>query len=76
MVGTIVNTGAIIIGTVAGSILKKGIKAKYQEALFNAMGFAAIALGINSIVNNLPNSVATRFYLLLAWLWVAWWGQC
>jgi uncharacterized membrane protein YqgA involved in biofilm formation len=56
MIGTIVNTGAIIIGTVAGSILKKGIKVKYQEALFNAMGFAALALGINSIVNNLPNS--------------------
>lgn len=56
MVGTIVNTGAIMIGTVAGSILKKGIKVKYQEALFNAMGFAATALGINSIVNNLPNS--------------------
>jgi uncharacterized protein len=56
MVGTIVNTGAIIIGTLAGSILKKGIKVKYQEALFNAMGFAAMALGINSIVNNLPNS--------------------
>jgi uncharacterized membrane protein YqgA involved in biofilm formation len=56
MIGTIVNTGAIIIGTIAGSILKKGIKVKYQEALFNAMGFAATALGINSIVNNLPNS--------------------
>ena len=56
MIGTIVNTGAIIIGSVAGSILKKGIKVKYQEALFNAMGFAATALGINSIVNNLPNS--------------------
>jgi uncharacterized membrane protein YqgA involved in biofilm formation len=56
MIGTIVNTGAIIIGSVAGSILKKGIKVKYQEALFNAMGFAAMALGINSIVNNLPNS--------------------
>lgn len=56
MIGTIVNTGAIMIGTVAGSILKKGIKVKYQEALFNAMGFAATALGINSVVNNLPNS--------------------
>lgn len=56
MVGTIVNTGAIIVGTLAGSILKKGIKVKYQEALFNAMGFAAVALGMNSIVNNLSNS--------------------
>lgn len=56
MLGTIVNTATIIIGTVAGSIVKRGIKEEYQEALFNAMGFAAAALGINAIVNNLPNS--------------------
>lgn len=56
MLGTIINTATIIIGTVAGSIVKRGIKEEYQEALFNAMGFAAAALGINAIVNNLPNS--------------------
>ena len=56
MLGTIVNTGTIIIGTIAGCVVKKGIKEGYQEALFNAMGFAAVALGINAIVNNMPGS--------------------
>lgn len=56
MLGTIVNTGTIIIGTTAGCVVKKGIKDKYQEALFNAMGFAATALGINAIVSHMNGS--------------------
>lgn len=56
MIGTIVNTGAIIVGSIAGSILKKGIKEKYQDTLFNAMGLAAAGLGINAIVGNMPDS--------------------
>jgi len=56
MLGTIVNTLAIAVGAIIGSILKKGIKEKYQEALFNAMGFAALALGVNAIVSHMPDS--------------------
>ena len=56
MLGTIVNTGTIIIGTIAGCVVKKGIKDEYQGALFNAMGFAATALGINAIVSNMSGS--------------------
>ena len=56
MLGTIVNTGTILAGSVLGSFLRKGIKEEYQGALFNAMGLAATALGINSIVSNMPKS--------------------
>ncbi len=56
MLGTIVNTTTIVVGSVCGSLLKKGIKKEYQEALFNAMGLAATMLGINSVVNNMPKS--------------------
>lgn len=56
MIGTIVNTIAIIIGSALGSLLKKGIKEEYQTALFTAMGFAAVALGINAVVQNMHNS--------------------
>lgn len=56
MIGTIVNTICILVGSVIGSYLKKGIKEEYQSALFTAMGFSAAALGINAIVQNLPNS--------------------
>jgi uncharacterized membrane protein YqgA involved in biofilm formation len=57
MIGTIVNTIAILVGSVAGSFLKKGIKEEYKSALFTAMGFAAVALGVNAVVQNMPNSV-------------------
>ncbi|MEK4626867.1 MAG: DUF554 domain-containing protein [Solibacillus sp.] len=56
MFGTIVNTVLIILGTLIGAAVKKGIRKEYQTALFNAMGFAALALGANAIVENMPNS--------------------
>ncbi len=56
MLGTFVNVGAIIIGTIIGFLLKRGIKEQYQEALFNAMGLAAVALGIKTIASNMGNS--------------------
>lgn len=56
MLGTIVNTGTILAGSLLGSFLRKGIKEEYQGALFNAMGLAATTLGINSIVANMPKS--------------------
>lgn len=56
MIGTITNVIAILVGSAIGSWLKKGIKEEYQGALFTAMGFAATALGINAIVQNLPHS--------------------
>lgn len=56
MLGTIVNTGAIIAGSVVGSVVKKGIKPQYQDALFTAMGLAATGIGVNSIVHSMPDS--------------------
>lgn len=56
MIGTVVNTGTILAGSILGSIVKKGIKEEYQGALFTAMGLAATGLGINSIVQNMPKS--------------------
>ena len=42
MIGTIVNTCCIIVGSVAGSILRRGIKEEYQEALFTALGVCTL----------------------------------
>lgn len=56
MIGTIFNTCMIITGSIVGSLLKKGLKEKQQAVLFDAMGLAACGIGINSIVNNMPNS--------------------
>lgn len=64
MIGTIVNTGTILAGSAIGSILRKGIKEKYQNALYNAMGFAATALGINAVVTNMGNSTFPVLFIL------------
>lgn len=56
MLGTIVNTCTILLGSLIGSILKKGIKEKYQGALFNAMGLAACAIGINAVSSHMGKS--------------------
>lgn len=56
MIGTIVNTIAILIGSALGSYFKRGIKEEYQTALMTAMGFAAVAIGINAVVQNMPHS--------------------
>lgn len=56
MLGTIVNTSTILAGSVIGSVFKKGLKEKHQNALFTAMGLAAAGLGINAVVQNMPKS--------------------
>lgn len=56
MIGTIVNTATILTGSLIGSVVNKGIKEEYQGALFNAMGLAALMLGINAVVGHMPDS--------------------
>ena len=38
MLGTIVNTSAILAGSLLGSALRRGLAEKYQQALYTAMG--------------------------------------
>ncbi len=61
MIGTIANTSTILLGSLAGSTLRKGIGEKYKAILMDAMGLAASALGINSIVQAMPQS---RYHVL------------
>lgn len=56
MIGTLVNTGTILAGSILGSVLRHGIKEKYQNCLYNAMGLAALGLGINSVTSNMSES--------------------
>lgn len=56
MIGTIVNASAILIGSLVGSVVNKGLKPAWQSALFNAMGLAALMLGINAAVSNMAGS--------------------
>lgn len=56
MIGTIANASTILIGSVVGSALKKGIGEGYKTVMMDAMGLAATALGINAIVQAMPDS--------------------
>ena len=64
MLGTIVNTACIIVGTVVGSLLKKGLGEKYQTVLYNAMGLASLALGASTFVQNMPKSEFPVLFIL------------
>lgn len=56
MLGTIVNTGTILAGSLAGSMFKRGIGKKYEHALFTACGLSAFGIGINTVASNMPKS--------------------
>ena len=56
MLGTIVNTCTIVVGTLVGVALHKGIKEKYKNVLYDALGLACFAIGLNAVVTNLPKS--------------------
>lgn len=46
MLGTIVNTLAIVVGSLLGLFFKKGIPKRYNETLIKALGLAVILIGI------------------------------
>lgn len=56
MIGTFVNTGTILAGSLIGGLLRKGINDRYRDALYNAMGLAAVGIGMNAVVRNMPES--------------------
>ena len=64
MVGTLVNTGCIIAGSVIGSVLKRGIRPKYKDSLYVAMGICSLALGVNACVRNIPNSAYPVLFIV------------
>ncbi len=56
MIGTIVNTTTIVVGTIVGSLLHRGIKEKYKTTLYDALGLASLAIGLNATITHFPKS--------------------
>ena len=50
MIGTFVNVGTIIVGSLIGGLFKKIMSDRVNKALYVAMGLAAFGLGINAVV--------------------------
>ena len=56
MIGTFVNMGTIIAGSLIGGCFKRVLREEHTNCLFTAMGLAAFGLGINAVVQNMPDS--------------------
>lgn len=56
MLGTIVNTAAIVVGSVAGSVMHRGIGERYKRALYDSLGLASLAIGLNATITHFPQS--------------------
>jgi hypothetical protein len=56
MIGTIVNTATIILGTIVGTVLHRGVKEKYRDTLYTALGLASLAIGLNATIGHFGQS--------------------
>ena len=56
MIGTFANAGAIIIGSLIGGLFKKIMSDTLNEKLLTTMGLAALGIGLNSVIHNMPKS--------------------
>lgn len=56
MVGTIVNTCCIIVGTIVGTLLHRGIREQYKQTLYTGLGLASLAIGLNATLTHLSES--------------------
>lgn len=52
-VGTLVNTGAIIAGGLAGSLLKKGLPERYKNIVMQAIGLSVLFIGISGALQGI-----------------------
>ena len=50
MIGVIVNTIAVIIGSLAGLLFRKGIPQKYKDAIMQAIGLCTIYIGVQGLM--------------------------
>ena len=47
MIGTIVNTCTIIVGSIVAAAMNRGIKEKYKETIYTGLGLACLGIGLN-----------------------------
>lgn len=53
MTGTIVNAAAIIVGTLVGLLVKKGLPDEKEKAIMKIMGLAVMVIGINGVISSM-----------------------
>ena len=50
MIGTLINAAAIILGTVIGLLLRKGIPQRFQDTIGQGQGLCVILIGLSSAI--------------------------
>ncbi len=64
MLGTIVNTCTIIVGSAFGAVVREGIGDRYKTSMFNALGLACLVLGMNASLPNIAKSEYPVMFIL------------
>ena len=50
MIATLINAAAIILGSLIGLLIRKGIKDEYRKVVFTAAGLTSLAIGIQMVL--------------------------
>lgn len=62
--GTIANSGAIVVGALCGVLLKKGLPQRWQETMMQAIAFCIVIIGVQMALKT-TNIVITIFSLVI-----------
>lgn len=68
--GTLVNTGAVIAGGIAGTLLRKGIPEKYKQTVMQGIGLSVLIIGISGTIKEMltivdGNKLDRQFVMLM-----------
>ena len=51
--GTVVNAGAVIVGGLAGTVIKKGLPERYKNIVMQALGLSVLFIGISGALQGI-----------------------
>ena len=64
MYGTIFNASMIVVGSVIGNLFKSKLAPKFQTVLMEALGLAAIMIGIHTVIEPLDKSTLPVLFII------------
>ncbi len=68
--GTIVNTAAVIVGGIAGTLLRSGIPEKYKKTVMQGIGLSVLFIGVSGTIKEMlaivnGNKLDRQFIMLM-----------
>jgi len=62
--GTIFNASMIVVGSVIGNLFKSKLAPKFQTVLMEALGLAAVMIGIHTVIEPLDKSTLPVLFII------------